>query len=68
MHNINSVEYDPLDKTIDVKNMKIVKNPYKFDFDEKVAIWLDTLYDDSNLSKDDFYVKVQKALKEFCEK
>lgn len=65
MHTYNST-IDPLDKEIDFTHMKIEKAPYKFDLKEKISTWLDTLYDGANISKDEFYVEVESALRTFC--
>lgn len=59
---------DPLDKELDFSHMKIVKAPYKFSLKEKIKVWLDTLYDGVELSKDSFYDEVETSLKEFCRK
>ena len=57
---------DPLEKELDFTHMKIEKAPYKFSLKEKINVWLDTLYDGSEISKDTFYNEVEKSLKEFC--
>ena len=67
MHTFNST-VDPLDKEIDFSRMKIEKTPYKFDFKEKINAWLDTLYDNSNVTKDIFYEEVENSLRAFCNK
>lgn len=59
---------DPLDKEIDFKNMKIEKSPYKFELKEKINVWLDTLYDGTNLPKEQFYDEVECSLRTFCNK
>lgn len=62
----NSV--DPLDNEIDFSHMKIEKAPFKFSLKEKINLWLETLYDGSNISKNVFYNEVENSLKEFCNK
>ncbi len=59
---------DLYDKEIDFSNVKIEKAPYKFDLKEKINVWLDTLYDGTNITKDRFYDEVENSLKEFCNK
>ena len=67
MHTYNNL-IDPLDKELDLTNMKIEKSPYKFDLKEKIKVWLDTLYDGADISKDKFYEEVENSLKIFCNK
>lgn len=67
MHTYNNT-IDPLDKELDFTQMKIEKSPYKFDLQEKIKVWLDTLYDGSNISKEKFYEEVENSLKVFCNK
>lgn len=67
MQTIDNIVYDPLDKEIDFSHVKIEKNPYHFDMSEKINLWIDTLYADSNLSKDSFYNQVENSLRKFCE-
>lgn len=59
---------DILDNELDLAHMKIEKAPYKFDLKEKISVWLDTLYDGSNITKDKFYDEVEYSLKKFCNK
>lgn len=65
MH-ISNYTIDPLDKEIDFTNMKIEKSPYKFELKEKINVWLDTLYDGVNISKEKFYEEVENSLRTFC--
>lgn len=67
MHTYNNT-IDPLDKELDFTQMKIEKSPYKFDLQEKIRAWLDTLYDGANISKEKFYEEVESSLKVFCNK
>lgn len=67
MHTYNNT-IDPLDKELDFTQMKIEKSPYKFDLQEKIKVWLDTLYDGENISKEKFYEEVESSLKVFCNK
>lgn len=67
MHTYNNL-IDPLDKELDLTHMKIEKSPYKFDLQEKIKVWLDTLYDGENISKEKFYEEVESSLKVFCNK
>lgn len=67
MHTYNNT-IDPLDKELDFTQMKIEKSPYKFDLKEKIKVWLDTLYDGADISKDKFYEEVENSLKIFCNK
>ena len=59
---------DPLEKELDFSTMKIEKAPYKFSLKEKINVWLDTLYDGTEISKENFYNEVENSLKEFCNK
>lgn len=67
MHTSNYT-IDPLDKELDLRNMKIVKAPYKFSLKEKINVWLDTLYDGIDITKENFYNEVESSLREFCRK
>ena len=67
MHTYNNT-IDPLDKELDFTQMKIEKSPYKFDFQEKIKVWLDTLYDGANISKEKFYEEIENSLRVFCNK
>ena len=67
MHTYNNT-IDPLDKEIDFAQMKVEKSPYKFDLQEKIKVWLDTLYDGANIPKEKFYDEVENSLKVFCNK
>ena len=64
----NDLTYDPLEKEIDISHMKVEKAPFRFDTKEKINVWLDTLYDGCNMSKERFYDEVETSLKEFCNK
>ena len=68
MQTIDDLTYDPLDKEIDIAHMKIEKAPYHFDMKDKINVWLDTLYDGSDMDKNKFYNEVENSLKEFCNK
>lgn len=65
---IFNVSADPLDKELDISNMRVEKGYSNFSFEEKIKLWLDTLYLDSKLTKKEFYSEVENYLKEFCEK
>ena len=67
MQDINSLTYDPLTKKIDYSKVQPIKLQFDFSFDDKIDNWLDTLYEDSNLSKKDFFEKVNNKLKVFCQ-
>ena len=66
--NKKTTDYDLLDNELDVDNMKFKKNPFakKFTLKDKINLCIDTLFEDSKISKNSFYKQFEKQLKVFC--
>lgn len=58
------INEDPLEKQVRVNWKTAVKNPYidKITAEEKISMVIDALYEDSNLSVNDFTSLVNKSL------
>ena len=65
--NKKAKDVDILDNELDIDNMKFKKNPFakKFTLKDKIDLCIDTLYEDSNISKNSFYKQFEKQLKVF---
>lgn len=53
---MHTIENDPLDRHIDIKSKKIIKNPFcdMFTAKEKLQIMLDAFLAETQISKEDF--------------
>ena len=67
MQVVKNVDYDPLDHEIDLKSIRFIKNPFakEFSFNVKIRMCLDSLFEDSNMNKEEFKKIVYKNLIEF---